>query len=134
MKIVYAILGVIVGFFVGSLVNMGIIMLGSMLISLPPGIDPTNMESLKESMHLMEAKHFIFPFLAHAIGTLVGASIAVVFTKGNKLVSALIVAAIFLAGGIINALMLPAPLWFIVLDLVVAYIPMGLLASKMIKR
>jgi len=35
----------------------------------------------------------------------------------------------FLAGGIANIFMLPSPTWFSVVDLVVAYIPMGYLGG-----
>jgi hypothetical protein len=35
----------------------------------------------------------------------------------------------FLAGGIANAFMLPAPIWFITVDLLLAYIPMGWLGG-----
>ncbi|TGL88194.1 hypothetical protein EHQ68_10195 [Leptospira congkakensis] len=42
-------------------------------IILPPkGADVTTMEGLKASIHLFEPEHFLFPFLAHALGTLVG--------------------------------------------------------------
>jgi hypothetical protein len=35
-----------------------------------------------------------------------------------------------LAGGIANVFMLPSPVWFAVVDLVGAYIPMGYLAGR----
>ncbi len=44
----------------------------------------------------------------------------------------MIIAVFFLAGGIANVLMLPSPTWFIILDLVVAYIPMGYLGAKLV--
>ena len=74
--------------------------------------------------------HFIVPFLAHAIGTLVGAYLAVKIA-GHKMVAALVVAALFLYGGISMVMQLPSPMWFNVLDLVGAYIPMGLLGHKL---
>ena len=42
-----------------------------------------------------------------------------------------IVGAFYLLGGIAASSMIPAPLWFIALDLVVAYIPMAWLALKL---
>jgi hypothetical protein len=38
----------------------------------------------------------------------------------------------FMIGGIIMVSMLPSPLWFTILDLVGAYIPMGLLGGKIV--
>ena len=125
------ILAVIAGIVVGSVVNMGIIMLSSSIIPLPEGVNPADPESLKAGIHLFEPKHFIFPFLAHALGTLVGAWLAALIAANRKMVFALVIGVVFLTGGIINVVSLPAPLWFDVLDLVAAYIPMGWLGWKL---
>nr|WP_301402737.1 hypothetical protein [Polaribacter huanghezhanensis] len=123
------ILAVIAGLVIGSIVNMGIIMMSSSVIPPPNGADVTSMEGLKESLHLFEPKHFFFPFLAHAIGTLVGAIVTDKIAATKKKMT-LIVGCIFLVFGTINVFMLPAPMWFNAVDLIFAYIPMALLASK----
>lgn len=128
------IIAIIAGVIIGSMVNMGLIMISSSIIHPPSGADVTDMESLKSSMHLFEAKHFIFPFLAHALGTLAGAYIASLIAVSHKMKFALGVGAFFLLGGITNVFMLPSPLWFTVLDLVGAYIPMGWLGGKFTER
>ena len=133
--IVRNILAVIAGAFIGSLVNGSLIMMSSFIIPPPNGADVTTEEGLKAAMHLFEPKHFIMPFLAHAIGTLIGAVIAVAIAANNKMKMAIIVSILFLMGGIANVLMLPAPMWFNILDLVAAYFPMAYLAGKiMIKK
>lgn len=133
--IVRNILAVIAGAFIGSLVNGSLIMMSSFIIPPPNGADVTTEEGLKAAMHLFEPKHFIMPFLAHAIGTLIGAVIAVAIAANNKMKMAIIVGILFLMGGIANVLMLPAPMWFNILDLVAAYFPMAFLAGKiMIKK
>jgi hypothetical protein len=76
-------------------------------------------------MHLLEARHFVFPFPAHALGTLVGALAAFLVAGSHGSVFAYAVGAVSLAGGIAAAFMIPAPTWFIALDLVLAYIPMA---------
>jgi hypothetical protein len=128
------ILAVIAGFIIGSAVNMGLILISSSIIPLPDGVDPSNMESLKNNMHLFEAKHFIFPFLAHALGTLVGAFVAAKLAATHAMKLALGIGAFFLIGGITNVMMLPSPLWFTILDLVGAYIPMAWLGGKLTNR
>jgi len=133
--IVRNILAVIAGAFIGSLVNGSLIMMSGSIIPPPNGADVTTEEGLKAAMHLFEPKHFIMPFLAHAIGTLIGAVVAVSIAANNKMKMAIIVGVLFLMGGIANVLMLPAPMWFNILDLVVAYFPMAFLAGKiMIKK
>lgn len=128
------ILAVILGLILGSVVNMGIIMISSSIIPPPDGADVTTMEGLKESIHLFQPKHFIFPFLAHALGTFVGAILAALIAAKHKMKFALGIGALFLIGGVLNTFMLPAPTWFVILDLVGAYIPMAWLGGKIIER
>ena len=125
------ILAVVLALVLGGSVNMGLIMVSGSIIPPPEGIDPINMESLKASMHLYEAKHFIFPFLAHALGTLVGAFIAAKVASSRKMTFALVIGGFFMLGGITNAFLLPAPIWFIALDIVLAYLPMAWLGGKL---
>lgn len=125
------ILAVITGLVLGSVANMGLVMIGGEVIPPPGGIDSTNMESLAEAMHLFGPEHFIFPFLAHAIGTLVGAYIAARIAATHKMTFAIAIGAFYLLGGIVNAFLLPAPIWFIALDLIGAYLPMALLGGNL---
>lgn len=125
------ILSVVAGIILGSAVNMGIIMISGSIIPPPAGADVTTMEGLKASIHLFEPKHFLLPFMAHALGTLAGAIITAIIAHNNKKKFALGIGLFFLLGGIINAFMLPSPAWFIVIDLVGAYIPMGYLGGKL---
>ena len=124
------ILAVIIGILAGGILNMGIIMISSSLIAPPAGADVTTMEGLKASLHLFEPKHFIMPFLAHALGTLLGAFVTAKMVINHKMKFALGIGAWYLVGGIINIVMLPSPTWFTILDLGVAYIPMAFLAGK----
>ncbi|GAB3661337.1 hypothetical protein GCM10028791_35810 [Echinicola sediminis] len=128
------IIAVLAGLLVGSLVNMGIIMISGMVITPPEGADVTTMEGLKESIHLFQPRHYIMPFLAHALGTFAGAYLAALIAANNKLRWALLVGAFFLVGGISNVFMIPSPAWFIALDLIVAYIPMAYLGGKIVGK
>lgn len=130
--IVKNILAVIAGIIIGGFVNMGIIMLSASIIPPPEGVNPADMESIKANMHLYEPIHFLFPFLAHALGTLVGAMIAYLIAASRKMSMALIIGVFFLIGGITNVIMLPAPTWFAVVDLLGAYLPMAWLGAKLI--
>lgn len=129
--IIKNILAVIAGLVIGSVVNMGLIMISGSVIPPPDGADVTTTEGLKASMHLFEPKHFIFPFLAHALGTFVGAFVAAMIAANHKMKFAMSIGGFFLLGGISSVFMLPSPTWFTVLDLVVAYIPMAYLAGKL---
>lgn len=130
--IIRNILAIFIGIIIGSTVNMGIIMISGSIIPPPEGADVTTTEGLKATIHLFEPKHYIFPFLAHAIGTFVGAWLAAMVAATHKIKFALGIGVFFLAGGIMSVFMLPSPTWFIVLDLVGAYIPMAFLAGKLV--
>jgi len=128
------VLAVIVGILVGSVVNMALINLSSFIIPPPLGVDVTTEEGLKAGIHLFEPKHFIMPFLAHALGTFVGALLTVLIAANNKMKLALTIGMVFFIGGAMMVYMLPGPIWFAVVDLVFAYIPMGLLAVKIASK
>lgn len=128
------VLGVFIGILVGMGVNIGLVTLGPILIPPPMDADLTTMEGLEASMHLMEPKHFLMPWLAHALGSFVGGLIAYLISGTNKMRSAYIVVFFFFLGGIANVTMLPSPLWFNIGDLGLAYIPMGFLACYFGKK
>jgi hypothetical protein len=131
-SIIKNILAFIAGVILGSIVNMGIIMISGSIIPPPEGTDVTTTEGLQASMHLFQPQHFIFPFLAHALGTFAGAVLAAFIAATHKMKFALGIGIFFLMGGIASVFMLPSPTWFAVLDLAGAYIPMGYFAGKFV--
>ena len=132
--IVKNILAVLAGLVFGSAVNMGIVMISGSVIPPPDGADVTTMEGLAKSMHLFQPRHFIMPFLAHALGALAGAFLTGLIAANHKMKFALAIGVFFLAGGIANVFMLPSPIWFTVLDIVLAYIPMAWLGGTLAMR
>ena len=128
------ILAVLAGLVIGSIVNMGLVMVSGQVIPPPAGADVTTLEGLKASIHLFEPKHFLFPFLAHALGTLAGAFVAARLAASAKMGMAMLIGLLFCAGGVTNVFLLPAPMWFNVLDLVGAYIPMAWLGAGLASR
>lgn len=93
---------VVAGLVVGSVVNMAIVTWGPAVVPPPAGVDASTAERLAAGIHLFEPKHFLVPFLAHALGTLADALVA---------------------------FPVAAPAWFIVVDLAFAYLPMAWLAT-----
>ena len=134
MKLTRTILSIAIGLIIGNILNMCIIMTSSSIIPPPQGADVTTYEGLKATMHLFEPKHYILPFLAHALGTLTGSLTAALIAQKNKMVLSMIIGAIFLIGGIWMVSMVPSPLWFTITDLTLAYIPMAFIAGKLASR
>ena len=124
------IIALILGLFLGGMINMLIINNGGGFIAPPEGVNPKDIESIKENMHLYTPIHFIIPFLAHAMGTFIGALITSLIAVSIRMYLAIGVGCCFLIGGIMMVLMLPSPLWFNIIDLCLAYLPMGWLGWK----
>ena len=131
--IVKNILAVIAGWLAGSVINMGLIKTGHKIFPIE-GIDPNNMDALVAVMPTLEFEYFIFPFFAHALGTLVGAALAGWIAATHKMKFSLGIGVLFLIGGIMVNYMLPGPTWFAALDIVIAYIPMAWIGGKIAEK
>lgn len=125
------ILAILLGIVIGSLVNMFLVNISGTIIPPPIDADVTTAEGLKEAMHLFQPKHFLFPFLAHALGTFVGAFVAAKIAPTSKLAFAIGIAIFFFLGGLAAVFMIPSPLWFTIVDLALAYFPMAYLAKQL---
>ena len=89
-------LAVFVGLIIGSAVNMGLVWIGGLLIPNPPGIDTADMTNLQENIKLLPPQNFVFPFLAHALGTLSGAALAARIAASHPMTFAILIAFFFL--------------------------------------
>ena len=128
------VLAVVVGVVVGTIADIILVTVGPYVIPPPEGVDVTNVGSIKSSMHLFEFRHFVFPFLAHALGTLVGAYLAALIAASRRVAVAMVVGGFFLIGGIANVFMIGGPFLFYVVDLVGAYIPMAWIGARLTGR
>ena len=124
------ILAIVVGWFGGSLINMGLIKVGH-LVKPIEGLDPNDIDALAEIMPTLDYQYYIFPFLAHALGTFVGAFIAGWIAASHKMSFALAIGILFLIGGIMVNYMISGPMWFTITDIVLAYIPMAWIGGKL---
>ena len=125
------ILAVVVGLVIGSMVNGGLINLGHAVVPLPPGADVSTMENLRVAMQSFGPEQFIFPFLAHAIGTLVGATLAALIAASHKFKIAIAIGVVFLIGGITAGIWIGSPMWYNAIDFIFAYIPMAWIGAKL---
>jgi hypothetical protein len=128
------VVAILAGIAIGGGVNIALITLSPSLIPPPAGVDVNNAESLSKAMHLFEPRHFVMPFLAHAVGTLAGALAAYLIAASYKAQMAYLIGAVFLCGGVAASFMIPAPTWFIALDLLAAYLPMSWLSIQIGNR
>ena len=124
----------LVALILGGVFNSLVLNFGMEIIPPPEGYDMNNPSELAKAMAVMEPKHFLFPFLAHALGTLVGAIFFTYFSKSNKLIFPMFIAGLFFAGGLYMVLILPSPIWFNAMDLILAYFPVAFIGYILAKR
>ena len=128
-------LAVLGGIVIGILANASILGLGEAFIGAPAEVDLSDPNNVADNIHLFEFKHFAMPWLAHAMGTLVGAFTAVKLAANNHLNYAMVIGAFFFTGGSIMAYMIQgAPLWVNITDLVFAYFPMAWIGAKLAQK
>jgi len=127
------ILAVMVGFVVCFLVNGLAIRLGTFIsVPIPEGVDPNDIESIKANIDKYDIVHMLWPFLAHALGTLAGALVAAKIAASHHKLFAMVIAGLHFLGGLAMMYMLDfKPLWFSALDLGLAYFPMAFLGLKL---
>ncbi|MEQ8953545.1 MAG: hypothetical protein RL120_05380 [Gammaproteobacteria bacterium] len=106
-----AVFAILIGIIMGSAINMSLIIIGSAVIPAPEGVNPQDMDSLAANIDLFGPRHFIFPFLAHGLGTLVGAMAAYGIASSRKRGLAWFMGVFFLLGGIYVSTIIPAPAW-----------------------
>jgi hypothetical protein len=131
MNAVRNILAVILGLFIGNVVNMAVLAAGHAVLPPPAGFDGTSMEGVASTIHLLQPFDFIVPFVAHASGPFVGVLCAMFIAASSRQTIAIILGCLFFAGGIAANVMIPAPTWFRAVDLVIAYLPMAFLGWKL---
>lgn len=127
IRCVLAVLGGVVA---GSAFNMAVVMLSWAIYPPPEGAnmsDPATMSAYVQSLPLPA---FLLILVAHAGGALVGGLVAALIARRSPLVLGAIIGGFFLIGGIVNAVSIPAPLWFVVVDLA-AYVPCGMVGAKL---
>lgn len=123
------ILAIIAGWIGGSAINMGLITMGHRVFPIE-GVDLNDMDALASVMHTLDVKYFLFPFLAHALGTFIGAVLAGMIAATHKMKFAMAIGFLFLLGGIAVNYMLPGPTWFSAVDILFAYIPMAFFGGR----
>ena len=118
----------------GAVVCIGLngLLLGVMMNALgtPQGFDPNS----PSTYHLLEARHYLSPFVAHAVPSLIGGLIAAAIAATRKLTCALVVGGLHMLGGIAAAFIIPTPAWFVALDLIVSYMPMAWIGGRLASR
>lgn len=122
------ILAVVIGIVAGSAFNMAMVSASHAAYPLPAGIDPNDFDAVRVHVatHGMPTGALIMVLIAHAGGSFVSGFACGLIAMRPWLAAAIGLGALWTCGGLIMLMMLPAPIWFMVAD-VVLYIPAAVL-------
>ena len=114
--VVRSILAVITGMLV-AFVLIGLVQaIGMRIYPPPPGMDPTNIESIKAAMAQIPLAALLFVLLSYAAGSVAGGWVAARFAPARKMRHAMMVAALLFGAGLMNLTTVPHPTWFAVVS------------------
>ena len=119
------ILSVIVAFFIGGLCVFAVEKIGHMSYPVP---NSTDFEVLKSYYLTAPAGAFLFVLLAQSAGSIVGGLVTGIISTATK-TTALVYGVLALIMAAINVFMIPSPIWFSIIALVLP-IPLSLFGSK----
>jgi len=125
------ILIIILGIIVGSVFIYLVEALGHLVYPPPEGIDTNDMESMKIMIDQLPFGAFLFVLLAYGVGSFIGGLLSAFLSKNGRVANAVIVGSILMIFGIINLLMIPHPVWFTLVSIML-FIPCAYLAGQLV--
>ncbi len=124
------IIGVIAGLVIGVLVIYAIESLGHRLYPLPPGVDLEHPEAMGEWIETLPAGAFAIILAAFVGGSFAGGLVSTLIAR-DRPVPALLVGGLLTVAGIANVMMIPHPLWFTIVSVLV-YLPAAWLGARVV--
>lgn len=124
-RILAIILGLIISFIIISLFQK----LGHKLYPPPEGINMNDKEAIKTLVASMPMGAFIVLLISYMLGAFGGGFIAARVSK-DRIRPSIIVGAVLMLAGLVNVIMIPHPLWFAILSIIM-YIPMAYTGGKL---
>lgn len=128
-----SILAVLAGLVVAGVVMMLLEAAGHQVFPPPPGMDPADPESVKSAMPNISAGALWAVLIAWALGTLAGGWVAARIAVRSHLLHALIVGGIMLIGGVVNMAMIPHPIWFWIVGVII-FLPSAYAGARLAGR
>lgn len=113
------ILAVVGGILTGSLAIWLMETLGHYLYPLPAGVGPNNMAEFKEYVSNLPFPALLLVIVGYALGAVVSGFVSTKIGKDGKNRYALICGVFFLLATVYNMSVLPTPIWFWILGIIV---------------
>lgn len=127
------ILAIVVGVVLGGLVVAMVEAVAHQVYPPPPGVDLSDPEVAREVLASAPIGALLMVAAAWALGSLAGGWVSARICNPHRLAPALIAGGILMAFGLLNLLVLPHPLWFWPVGLIV-FIPAAYLGGKLARH
>jgi hypothetical protein len=96
-------------------------MLGHQMFPPPPELSLQNPEDLKKFIALMPVGAFLLLLGGAFLGSFVGGIVSAWIARENKFMNVIIVGVVLTALGVLNFMMIPHPMWFMIASLVIYF-------------
>jgi hypothetical protein len=106
------ILAVIAGIIAAGVMVFLVEIAGHFLLPMPPGVDPTNPDSMKANAQNLPLVSLAAVLVAWCAGSFVGGLVAAFVSRDQKMLCALITGLFIIGSGIATMVMIPHPIWF----------------------
>lgn len=116
---VRVILGVVAGIIAGSLCIWGVETLNHILHPYPAGMKANDMEAFKSYIENLPFLGKFMVIVGYALGALVAGFISTKIARNRKPTAAVVCGLIFLSFTIYNMMVLPTPIWFWILGILI---------------
>lgn len=123
------VLAVLAAFFVGGLCVFTVEMIGHRVYPLPEGVDPSDMKQIAEYIKTAPLGSLFFVLLAQSTGSFVGGVVTGLISRVSKTTVAIFYGVLGLIMAGLNLALIPHPLWFAVLSVLLP-IPLAVLGSR----
>ncbi len=127
------ILAVVAGFVVANVVIAGTELVGSKVFPLPRGLDMKDPHALAAYVAGMPPGAVALVLFGYALGSFAGGVAATVISGRATLTPGLVVGAFVTAGGVLNLVQIPHPLWLALASLAM-YLPFAWLGSRALQH
>ena len=124
------ILAVVLGILAAGVTVFLVEIAGHFLLPAPPGVDPTNPDSMRANAANLPLTSLVAVLVAWSAGSFVGGLVAAFISREQKMLCALIAALFIIGSGIATMVMIPHPIWFWIAGVVLPF-PSALAATRL---
>ena len=124
------ILAVIAGIIAAAVTVFLVEIAGHFILPAPPGVDATNADALRANATNLPLASLAAVLVAWCVGSFVGGLVAAMVSRQQKMLCAFITALFILGSGVATMIMIPHPIWFWIVSILLP-LPCAWVAARL---